>query len=535
MPTECIPYNETGYFSSMICDYVAEKENITPFYHRFPKIENFKAQIEEKQTSQLTQVSQRKILSKALRNQYQTIKASDETLENIHKLSSTNTFTVTTGHQLNLFTGPLYFLYKIISAINLTKQLKEKYPSYDFVPIYWMASEDHDFEEISFFNFKGKKIRWNREASGVVGELSTEGLNEILQEFSKELGSGDNAKYLQSLFEDGYIKHANLAEATRYIANELFKKYGLVIVDGNDIELKRLFIPYIENELFQKTAYRNVAETAEKLTSVDESYKVQVNPREINLFYIQQGIRERIVEKNDRYSVLNTSVKWNREELKEEIHKHPERFSPNALLRPLYQEVILPNLCYIGGGGELAYWFELKKYFEAVEVTFPMLLLRNSVVLKTKKQSEKMEKLQVSNRDLFLSKDDFVAKKVKELSEINIDFTSQKKHLQAQFKELYELAEQTDKSFLGAVAAQEKKQIKGLMHLEKRLLRAQKRVLKDKTDRSREIQEELFPNGTLQERRLNFSEFYEVYGENLIPTLVEHLHPLQSEFLVLEL
>ncbi|MEM6684975.1 MAG: bacillithiol biosynthesis cysteine-adding enzyme BshC [Bacteroidota bacterium] len=535
MPTECIPYNETGYFTPIICDYVAKKPSIQPFYHRFPMLENFEAQITEKQQSHLTDASQRTIVSKALAAQYEGVATSEKTRKHIELLASEDTFTITTGHQLNLFTGPLYFLYKIISTINLTTTLKEKYPNYNFVPIYWMASEDHDFDEISFFNFKGNKIRWNREASGAVGELSTEGLSEVLETFAKELGTSDHAKYLRWLFEDGYIKHNNLTDATRYIANELFKQYGLVIVDGNDKALKQLFVPFVENELFQQTAHKKVSETAEQLTKASDAYKIQVNPREINLFYINNGIRERILEKDGVFSVNNTSVRWNSEQIKEEVHTHPERFSPNALLRPLYQEIILPNLCYIGGGGELAYWFELKSYFEAVNVTFPMLLLRNSAVIKTEKQSEKMEKLHISNRDLFLKRDNFIAKKVKELSEIDIDFSTQKEHLQQQFKHLYELATQTDKSFLGAVAAQEKKQLKGLQYLEKRLLKAQKRVLKDKVSRSNELREILFPSNSLQERKQNFSEFYLEYGENLIPTLVKHLQPLQGEFLVLEL
>ena len=535
MPTECISYQETGYFSPLMCDYLDEAPVLQAFYSRFPKLENFEAQILEKQQSNLTDASQRAVLSKAIQAQYKNVSASKKTLENIEKLATENALTVTTGHQLNLFTGPLYFLYKIISTINLTTTLKEKYPNYDFVPIYWMASEDHDFEEICFFNYKGKKIRWDREASGAVGELSTKGLAEVLEVFAKELGNSNNAKYLQALFEDGYVKHRNLTDATRYIANELFKSYGLVIVDGNDAALKQLFVPFVENELFQQTAHKEVLKTAQKLTEANNLYKIQVNPREINLFYINDGIRERIIETDGVFTVNNTSVRWNSEQIKQEVHKHPERFSPNALLRPLYQEIILPNLCYIGGGGELAYWLELKSYFEAVNVTFPMLLLRNSVVIKTDKQSEKMAKLNISNRDMFLKKDAFAAQKVKELSEIDIDFSTQKEHLQQQFKHLYELADHTDKSFVGAVAAQEKKQLKGLQHLEKRLLKAQKIVLKDKVSRSEKLREALFPNNSLQERRLNFSELYLEYGETLIPTLVKHLQPLQGEFLVLEL
>jgi bacillithiol biosynthesis cysteine-adding enzyme BshC len=518
-----------------MCDYLAENSALTPFYNRFPKLENFEAQIQENQQSSLTDASQRAILVNALQEQYKNVNASESTLENIQKLASENTFTITTGHQLNLFTGPLYFLYKIISTINLTTTLKEKHTNSEFVPIYWMASEDHDFDEISFFNYKGKKVSWNRAASGAVGELSTEGLQEVFEAFSKELGNSNNAKQLQSLFEKGYIKHDNLADATRYIANELFKAYGLVIVDGNDKALKQLFIPFVENELFEQTAFKEVSATAKKLTEVDDSYKIQVNPREINLFYIVKGIRERIIEKNGVFTVNNTSVRWNSEQIKQEVHEFPERFSPNALLRPLFQEIILPNLCYIGGGGELAYWFELKSYFEAVNVTFPMVLLRNSAVVKTEKQSEKMGKLNITNHDLFLKREAFINKKVKELSDIEIDFSSQKEHLQQQFKDLYKLAEQTDKSFIGAVAAQEKKQLKGLAHLEKRLLTAQKKGLKDKVSRSTDLQEALFPGNSLQERKQNFSELYLEYGETLIPTLVEHLQPLSGKFLVLEL
>ena len=160
--THYVPYKETNYFSNFICDYLNREKMLRDFYHRFPNLENFKAQIEEKKSKNKDHLANnRKVLVNVLKSQYECIKTSELTTENIESLNSVSTFTITTGHQLNLFTGPLYFLYKIISTINLTKELKAKYPSYDFVPIYWMASEDHDFEEINYFNFKGKKIQWN--------------------------------------------------------------------------------------------------------------------------------------------------------------------------------------------------------------------------------------------------------------------------------------------------------------------------------------------------------------------------------------
>lgn len=531
MPTDCIPFQETHYFSDLICDYLDEKSQLRELYNHFPNIENFKSQIEEKGKS--FSEENRKALVSSLKEQYKNVEASQLTFQNIEILNKENTFTITTGHQLNLFTGPLYFLYKIVSTINLCKTLKEKYPEFNFVPIYWMATEDHDFEEINYFNFQSKKISWNRNASGAVGELDLRGLEDIYNVFESELGLGHNALKLKDLFKTAYLKHQTLAEAMRYLVNELFTEYGLVILDGNDKNLKERYIPYIREEICNQSSFKNVSETNERIAALN--YKIQVNPREINIFYIKGGLRERIVEKNGVYSVLETSIAWNEETLIQEINEHPQRFSPNVILRPLYQEIILPNLCYIGGGGELAYWFQLKSNFEAQNVPFPILLLRNSVLITSKKQRDKIKKMNLDIKDLFLNQDQLIAKVTKQISKVDIDFSVQKEHLQKQFKELYQLAEETDKSFIGAVAAQERKQTKGLEHLEKRLLKAQKRKHNELLGRVITLQSELFPNGILQERYNNFAEFYLVYGDQLIQQLVVNLKPLKGEFAILNL
>ena len=136
---------------------------------------------------------------------------------------------------------------------------------------------------------------------------------------------------------------------------------------------------------------------------------------------------------------------------------------------------------------------------------------------------------------MFLKRDAFINKKVRQISNIDIDFSEQLKQLQQQFKDLYTLAAETDASFIGAVAAQEKKQINGLQHLEKRLLTAQKRKLKDQVERITEIQNELFPNSSLQERNTNFSQLYLEFGAELVPKLIEELKPLQGEFSIITL
>ncbi len=519
-----ITFQNSGYFSKLMKDYLNQEQSLHSLYHRFPTIENFKLQIEEKQHH--FSAEKRLVLHQALKDQYQSIQASENTLINIENLKESTTFTITTGHQLNLFTGPLYFIYKIISVVNLTKQLKIQYPEYNFIPVYWMATEDHDFDEINHFYYDDKKICWDNPSKGPVGRLSTQTLNKVLDVFKGQLNNGINATFLKQLFEQSYLQHNNLADATRYLVNELFKETGLVIIDGDNKALKQLFAPSIQDELLKQNSIIEV----EKSYKILNDYFIQVTPREINLFYIQNNLRERIIFEDNIYKVNNTSIQFTKEEITAELQKNPENFSPNVILRPLYQEQILPNLCYIGGGGELAYWFELKQVFEAHKTPFPILLLRNSVVLVSEKQNEKRKKLNLSWQDLFLKQQKLIDKKTLELSNNSFDFEEQKKFLINQFKALQELTLKTHPSFIGAVNAQEKKQIKGLENLEKRFFIAEKKLHKEQLDRIINLQKELFPSHTLQERYCNFAQFYEEYGPIMCNKLFEKLKPLNQDF-----
>lgn len=530
MHLDKIPYPETGYFSGLIADYLDRKASLKPFFGRFPEIEALGAQAQEKLRAYPE--AHRRVLTRVLEAQYDGFTVSEATYENIQALQQPNSVTVVTGHQLNLFTGPLYFHYKIVTTLNLCRRLKESFPGQDFVPVYWMASEDHDFEEINHFNFNGKEFRWNRESGGAVGRMDTSGLEAVAGTLASELGPGAAANRLVQLFRDAYLEHKTLSAATRYLVNELFGEHGLVILDADHPELKSLFIPHMEEDLTNQRAHRAVRATAEALTALDPAYPQQVTPREVNLFYLYEDGRSRIVRKDTGYAVLDTEITFSEAALREELQAQPERFSPNVITRPLYQEVILPNICYIGGGGELAYWLELKDYFDASEVLFPILLLRNSALFLSRKQGHKAQKLGLDIRDLFLPQNTLINRKIRQISNIDIDLSPQREHLKQQFESLHVLARKTDPSFLGAVRAQEKKQINGLNHLEKRLLKAQKRKLKDHVDRMVLLQNHLFPEQGLQERNRNFAELYLERGEEWVPGLLEGLDPLDLRFTI---
>ena len=353
----------------------------------------------------------------------------------------------------------------------------------------------------------------------------------MFAEFSKHLGTSRNAEFVKELFEKAYLNHSDLSSATRYLANELFKEYGLVIIDADDVKLKTLLAPVVKDELLHQTSFKAVSKT---IVDFEQQYKVQVNPREINLFYMTDNIRERIIEEDGNYLVNDTDIVFTQEEILAEVERYPERFSPNVIMRPLYQEVILPNLCYIGGGGEMAYWLELKAYFETVNVPFPILLLRNSVQVVSEKQSKKLKSLSISYPELFLKQHELLAKKVTENSDIQFSFLDAQTLLEQQFAALRRVAEETDVSFIGAVNAQQQKQLKGLENLRKRLLRAEKRKHADLVQRITELQNQLLPNQSLEERQRNFSEYYLEYGENFVTSLKNSLQPLQLEFTILE-
>lgn len=500
MPSDRVSYKTSGYFSKIIVDYLNKEPSIRPFYNRHFSIENFSAQIEEKKKNF---GNHRNILVTTLLSQYKNTITSAITKKNIVALEDENTFTVTTGHQLNIFGGPLYFIYKIVTTINLAKKLQTEYPHYHFVPVFWMASEDHDFEEISFFNCHGRKYTWQQEGSGPVGRRTTEGLELVFKDFSQTLDNGKLADNLRLLFTNAYLRNSNLADATRYLVNELFNDEGLVIIDGDDAELKRIFMPFMVNELENQHSYLKIQETLSKW-----KYQPQVNPRQLNLFYLADGYRERIIKEQEGFRINQTTITLTKTDIISQVKSNPENFSPNVVLRPLFQEVILPNLCYVGGGGELSYWLELQSFFNSQHITFPILMLRNSLLLVESKQVEKANKLGVSWSQLFLSRDALLKEKTLALSNLKIDLTEHKTEIAHQFKLIEKIAKQTDKSFGNAVQAELAKQIKGLEKLERRLLKAEKRVHSEELDRIGLLKDNLFPGGVLQERVANFSEWY---------------------------
>ncbi len=513
MKIEKIKLETTGKFSPLFLDYLNQHQSLDQFYGRYPSLDSFKASIGEKQLSD----ESRQVLSNVLKSQYNGIMPDEAVMQNIESIKDRKTFTITTGHQLNIFSGPLYFIYKIVTVINTCKKLKEQYPDYTFVPVYWMASEDHDFEEISFFRLFNQKYTWESDQKGPVGRMNPDSLRDLINNLPEKV----------ALFEEAYLQHGTLAEATRYFVNVLFGDEGLIVLDADSSDLKSLFKTTIKDDVFNHKAHDLVVATSEKLDG--NGYKIQVNPREINFFYMEDGLRERILLEEGKFKINNTTMVFEPGEMEDLIDSNPEKFSPNVILRPLYQETILPNLAYIGGPGELAYWLQLKTVFAHYNTVFPILMPRNFCLYVNRPNAKKIQKAGLALENYFLPDNQLKSVYIEKFSNHTVELNREKEILLEVFNSIKNLALTVDKSLEGFIGAEAAKAGKNLDNIEKRLKKAEERKYEQNLKSLLSIKDRMFPEGNLQERSDNFLNFY-INNPSFIKQLITHLDPFDYRF-----
>jgi bacillithiol synthase len=526
-----ISFSQTGCFSSLIVDYIERAGKLEKFYSFFPDVEGFRRIINSRKYN-----FDRNLLADVITEQNIAagINPSKEVNANIALLRHEDTFTVTTGHQLCVFTGPLYFIYKIFTTINLAEELKKNFPDKAFVPVFWLASEDHDFEEVNHIHLFDKKVSWNpgHAVKGPVGRLSPVTLSETIEELRSIMGVGEKASELYDLFIRAYGRANTLSEATRYLANELFSHYGLVCLDGDDKRLKEALKPVIKQDIFQNSAHQEVSKTIEELKTAGIQ-KPQVNPREINFFYMKPGLRERIEKAGEVYMVLNTDISFTKEALENEIENSPESFSPNVIIRPVYQEIILPNIAYIGGGGELAYWLELQGMFQQLNIDFPILLLRNSLLWISQQLEERMQKLDLNPVDLFKSTETLIKEFVSNNAELEINLEQQGEAIRAIYQTVSDLAAAVEPTLKPTVEAELQKALNGLKNLEHKIAKAEKHKHESSITQLRKLKEKLFPGDGLQERHDNFIPYYLKHGKEFFNAIQTGFNPLGLNFTII--
>jgi bacillithiol biosynthesis cysteine-adding enzyme BshC len=527
MKIQKIDYSKVSAISFKDLAYIELAPFLKDFYNYTPDLSSFAQAIEDRKSK----IIDRSLLVKVLESNYSTVESSDLQKSNIASLGSDSTFTIITAHQPSLFGGPLYYILKVCSVINLCKQLKTKYPEYNFVPTFVSGGEDHDFDEIDHLNLFGKMVKWDREAQGPVGRLDIEGLQSAIDEVSDILGDNPIAQNLKTILNDSIDSCDTYGQFVFKFVNALFGKYGVIAINMDDAKLKAAFAPIMKRELLERISQPLVTETQEQLTA--HQFKAQAFPRDINLFYLGEGSRDRIEYVDGQYNIVDSALTFSESEIIEELESKPENFSPNVVLRPIYQESIIPNLAYVGGGGEIAYWLERKSQFDAFDVFYPMLIRRNSVMILNNGLNKTIDKLGFTTNDIFQTQDELINQYITANTEVEIELENQKSTIKKAYEEIADKSKQVDPGLAKSVLADMTKQLKNIDQMESRMKRAIKSKQEVQINKIGKMKDKLFPNNGLQERFDNFMPHYMAVGESFFDDLVEHLDPMDRRFIVM--
>lgn len=525
-----IPYQHTGAFSKIVLDYLEGVPSLDTFYENRPTSEGIQKAIEQKQQQNIDRGSLVAVLKEQYASSYAE-KAMDNVLANIELLSKRTTFTICTAHQPNLFTGPLYFIYKILHAIKLSEELKAQHPHFDFVPVYYMGSEDADLAELNHFHVEGKKYEWATKQTGAVGRMRVDkALLLLIDELEGQLSIHPHGSEWTNLLKQYFTIGTTIQLATFGLVHHLFAAYGLVVLIADHTLLKKSMRDVFEEDLFKHTSSSIVTATS---TRLNEVYPTQAHSRDINLFYLHDGIRERIEKKSEDFVVCNTSITFSAAAIKDELQNHPERFSPNVILRGLYQETILPNIVFIGGGGEVAYWLQLKDLFQYYNVPYPALVLRNSFVVVEQKWQERIVKLNSDILSFFQASETILNTIVQRNTTRQLTLNGKLEKADALYDTILDQAQTIDPTLAQHVAAIKKQALHKLKEVEKKMLRAEKRRFKDQQQQIEAIRKSLFPRDGLQERVDNICFYYAKWGSGFIDILLKQSLGLEQQFTVL--
>ncbi len=523
-----ISYAATGYFSKMMVDYVNGDEKLHPFYDHPVSLSGIRAAIDNRNQF----ATPRSLLVTELQKQYAGIQLNQLQQQNLDLLLQPNTYTICTAHQPNIFTGHLYFIYKILHAIKLAETLQQEMPEKNFVPVYYMGSEDADLEELGSITLAGRKLVWQTDQTGAVGRMKVDKkLLALIDTIAGQIGVLPHGVELIQMFRDAYTAGAEIQQATLKLVNKLFAKFGLLVVIPDNAELKKPFKAIVEKELTSQFSHKLIEATGTRLS---EHYKVQASGREINFFYLTNNERERI-EKTDGYFTTASGKRWDENEMLAEVKEHPGNFSANVILRGVFQEMILPNIAFIGGGGEIAYWLELKGVFAAAGVPFPVLVVRNSFLLIPQKLVALTHQLGFKITDLF--KDNLLLTNtlVKRQSEKQLTLQEEKKALQAIYETMKTVAGNIDGTLTHHVSALYKKTQKTIDELERKMLRAERRKFESQEGQIDKLRRQLFPGNSLQERVDNFATYYAAYGNDWLHAIYKASLSLEQQFCLLEI
>lgn len=522
--------NNVGGFSSLFHDYVYDFEKVREFYNGdFRSSEDFQAIM----GATKARLRDRNRLANVLRRQNQSYGCGDKTLENIELLKDDATFAVVTGQQVGILGGPMYTLYKVISAIKLSNELTRRHPPCRFVPVFWLEGEDHDFAEVNAITVitrenLAQRIEYLIDGKfpdkniGAVGNVTFDGsLASFFEKLDETLVNTEFKPHMLSLLQTHYVPGASFANAFVGLLNAFFHEFGLVFINSNDKEVKEMLVPVFQREVreFPKIGQEVIDRSAE----LEERYHAQVKPKAVNLFLFHKGGRY-LIEPRKRegdFALKGTRHTLTKDELDSLVTTSPELLSPNVVLRPICQDYLLPTVAYVGGPSEIAYFAQLRPVYSYYDVTMPIIYPRASVTLFEEKLENVLEKYNLQLVDFFRDDEDVGRKVIDQLSEVDVDsvFVSASKDTGNMLSQLNFALNQIDQTLLGPLESTRSKMEESLNLLKEKTLEAQRKKHEIAMRQVLKVTNHVCPNATLQERELNVAYFLNKYGLEFVQWL----------------
>lgn len=433
-------------------------------------------------------------------------------------LASDRCFAITCAHQATLLGGPLYWWYKIAHTVALAREATRLFPDYQFVPLYYCGSEDHDFEEISSVNLFGKRIAWKSNQEGPVGRMSVEGLQSVISEIKSLFMNDPDGILRVDEIEKILINSTDYISFYRNLVHYFFKGTPLIFFNPDDEQAKSAFAEYAVREIQDQMIFHQSQKSVSVLSSM--GYQPQAHIRVLNQFYIREHYRKGIYSDGHRFHTKDLKYQWSPEEIKEEIFAHPARFSPNVVMRPLYQELLLPTVIFVGGGAEMAYWLQLKSVFDAQGMPYPILWRRFSAIIFTSGMLDKLTKLGIQWDKSCLKIHLLQQYYLEGHSSILQRVQTTQDQLKELLKEHHDQAGNFSQSFQQSLSADLTRLEQQIDKISQRILKEEKLQHESDLNKIMKIKESLFPEGGLQERSESGLQYFLQYGHEFAENLI---------------
>ena len=539
-----INFSDIPGHQNLFLDYLHEFENVERFYERNFKLQDtygdFLKQLSQKEKHHRNQ------LTDILREQYSDQKPSKQTLANIEALNTNNTIAVVTGQQLELFGGPLYTIYKTITAIKLCHYLKEKYDQYQFVPVFWLEGDDHDYDEVRVTNIlnnqnqltavtyaDGQEDEINR---GSIAELKFNGnIENVFNELQSNLRDTEFTNSILNFYKSFYGANKTFMESFRELMIKLFDEYGLIVFNPVYPAIKQLLKPIFEKEI---TNYTNqTGFLVERSAELEELYHAQVKVKPINLFYLENNERLLIEPVEKEYRLKGKRKKFTQEELLAQVESAPEKFSPNVLLRPICQDYLFPTGFYVGGPSEISYFAQVTPLYKIYDIMQPYIYPRASATIVEKGAKSVLDKYSIDYRDIFTTEEELISKIVASNSDANLEsiFKNTTDSINDTMKELNFRLNEIDKTLNDTANKTTQRIDEALNFLKGKALDAERRKYDTTIRQLTKVRNLLYPANNLQERELNFIYFANKYGLETIKWIFNELAINKFEHQILEL